>query len=160
MPASSPARQLEGFLAKYSPDIVKVAKQALRLLRPQLHGAVELVYDNYNALAIGFSPTDRASDVIVSLALYPRWVSLFFMHGVRLPDPYGLLRGSGKQVRHIKLESVTILKSPQLQGLLQQAIERSPKRLDPSTTRRLVIKSISSTQRARRPIGIPAKRGA
>jgi hypothetical protein len=37
----------------------------------------ELVYDNYNALAIGFGQTERVSDVIFSIAVYPRWVGLF-----------------------------------------------------------------------------------
>jgi len=158
MPVHTPASQLEGFLARYSPDVVKVARQALRLLRPHLRGSFELVYDNYNALAIGFSPTDRASDVIVSLALYPRWVSLFFMRGATLSDPNGLLRGSGRQVRHVKLEPVGILQSPPMRSLLRHAIERSPKPLDPSAKRKLIIKSISSTLRPRRPAGNSMKR--
>lgn len=64
--------------------------------------------NSYNALAIGFGPTERTSDVIFSIALYPRWVSLFFFHGVGLPDPQKLLKGSGKTVRHIVLESAQI----------------------------------------------------
>jgi hypothetical protein len=68
-----------------------------------------LVYDNYNALAIGFGPTERASDVIFSIALFPRWVTLFFLHGVTLPDPYKVLRGSGKVVRHVVLQTAADL---------------------------------------------------
>jgi len=151
MRATSPARQLEGFIDRYSPDVAKVARQALRLLRPRLRGAYELVYDNYNALAIGFSPSDRASDVVVSVALYPRWVSLFFMRGATLPDPSGLLRGRGKHVRHFKLESAADVKTHGIQLLIQQAIEQSPRRFSPSLTATLVIKSISANQRARRP---------
>jgi hypothetical protein len=153
MPASSPARQLEVFLGRYSPEVGKVARQALRLLRRNLRGAFELVYDNYNALAIGFSPSDRASDVILSVAVYPRWVSLFFMRGAALPDPSGLLRGSGRRVRHIRLESAAVLKTHGIQRLIHEAIERSPKGLDPAAARRLLIKSISATQRPRRPSG-------
>ena len=49
----------------------------------------------YNALAIGFGPTDRASEAICSLAVFPRWVSFFLMQGARLPDPHHLLKGKG-----------------------------------------------------------------
>jgi hypothetical protein len=35
-------------------------------------GAIELVYDNYNALVIGYGPTERASDALIFLAVYPR----------------------------------------------------------------------------------------
>jgi hypothetical protein len=84
----SPAAQLDAFLDKFTPDIAAQARIALRRMRARLPGALELVYDNYNALAIGFSPTDRTSDAIFSIALFPRWVSLFFLlNGTRLRDP-------------------------------------------------------------------------
>ena len=52
----------------------------------------ELVYDNYNALVFAFASTDRASGAILSNAVYPRWVTRFFAHGVDLSDPQGLCR--------------------------------------------------------------------
>jgi hypothetical protein len=89
--AESPEAQLDGFIAKYSPDVAAVARAALIRMRRILPGAIELVYDNYNALAVAFGPSERASEAVVSIALYPRWVSLFFLQdGPRLPDPEGL----------------------------------------------------------------------
>ena len=79
------------------------------MLRRQLPAAFELVYDNYNALAIGFSPTERTPDAIVSVTLYPRWVSLFFLYGATLPIRCGCSQGSGKQVRSIRLETAAVL---------------------------------------------------
>jgi hypothetical protein len=58
-------------VAKYTPEIGALAQEGLDKMRARLPGAIELVYDNYNALAIGFSPTERTSDVIFSIALYP-----------------------------------------------------------------------------------------
>jgi hypothetical protein len=157
MPDPSPARRLESFLSRYSPDVARQAKAALRRLRPLFPGGFELVYDNYNALAVGFSPTGRASDVVVSIAVYPRWVSLFFMRGAALPDPERVLRGGGRQVRHVVLEPVGILESPAIQRLLREAITRSPKSLDKARKRTLVIKSVSTKQRPRRPAAAAAR---
>ena len=57
--------------------------------------AVQLVYDIYNILMIGFGPTNRASDAIFSLAAYRGGVSLCFLHRApELPDPKSILRGS------------------------------------------------------------------
>jgi hypothetical protein len=42
---------------------------------------------------------------MAALAAHARWVSLHFMHGVLLPDEAGVLEGSGKQLRHVKLRS-------------------------------------------------------
>ena len=93
-PTDSPEAQLEGFLAKYTPEIAGLAKAALVKMRKRLPGAVEMVYDNYNALVIGFSPSERPSEAIFSIALYPRWVNLFFLQARGLRDPEKRLKGS------------------------------------------------------------------
>jgi hypothetical protein len=93
--------QLDRFIDKYSPEIRALARAVLARMRARLPGAVELVYDNYNALVIGFGPTERPSEAILSIVLYPRWVSLCFLNGAKLPDPHKLLKGSGTKVRHL-----------------------------------------------------------
>jgi hypothetical protein len=148
---TSPAESLEGFIDKYTPEVGATVRAALVKLRARVPGAFELVYDNYNALAIGFAATERASDVVVSLALYPRWVSLFFLQGVRLPDPQKVLRGGGNKVRHVVLKSADDLDEPAIRELISHALELAPKKFDPASHRRIVIKSVSARQRPRRP---------
>ncbi len=148
----SSEEQLAGFIAKYTPEIGTLAYAALAKMRARLPGAIELVYDNYNALAIGFGPTDRTSDAIFSIALYPRWVSLFFFPGAGLPDPHKLLKGSGKSVRHIVLESAADLDKPAIKTLMKHALERADIPLDKKNRSRIIIKSISAKQRQRRPM--------
>ncbi len=147
----SPQKQLAAFIARYDPEIGALARAALAGLRKRLPGAVELVYDNYNALAIGFGPTERASEAILSIALYPRWVSLFFLQGATLPDPGKLLKGTGTRVRHIVLESASALEKPVVRALIAHALERAAKPLDGTRRGRIVIRSISAKQRSRRP---------
>jgi hypothetical protein len=151
MPDKTPAQQLAACLAKFEPRVAAAARAALSRLRKRLPGALELVYDNYNALAIGFGPSDRASEVIFSIAVYPRWVSLFFLQGAKLPDPDRILSGNGKQVRHIVLTETAILARPAVKKLMAVALASAKKPLDPKQRRRLIIKSISAKQRSRRP---------
>ncbi len=151
MPSPSPESQLAGFIAKYSPVIAKQTRAVLAALRTRLPGATELVYDNYNALAIGFGPTDRVGDIIFSVAAYPRWVSLFFMQARGLPDPTGLLQGSGTKARHIVLGDPADLDRPAVRALIRAALATAIRPLDRDQPRRLVIKSISAKQRPRRP---------
>ncbi len=117
-------KQLDQFLAKYTPEIEAIAREALRRLRLRIPGAAELVYDNYNALAIGFGSTERVSDVVLSIALYPRWVSLFFLQGATLPDPHGILKGNGNVVRHVVLETPADVDDPAIVELIETALER------------------------------------
>lgn len=145
-------KQLADFLAKYSPEIAALAQATLAKMRERLPGAVELVYDNYNALAIGFGPNEKASDAIFSIALYPRWVSLFFLQtGARLPDPKKLLKGNGKLVRHIVMKDASDLDNPAIKLLMNHALKLADEPIDPATRNRIIIKSISAKQRPRRP---------
>jgi hypothetical protein len=151
MNTTAPEKQLAGFLAKYTPAIAARARAIRAAMRQRLPGAIELVYDNYNALVIGFGPTERAGDAIFSIALYPRWVTLFFLHGAGLPDPNRLLKGSGKVVRHIVLDDATDLDQPAVRGLMDRALARAKTPLDGTEPTRLIIKSVSAKQRPRRP---------
>ena len=151
MSPPTPAQQLSSFLAKFHPRIAASARTALSRLRKKLPGAIEVVYDNYNALAIAFGPSDRASEAIFSIAVFPRWVSLFFLQGAKLPDPDKVLKGSGTQVRHIVLTDLIILEQPAVKKLMALALKAAKKPLDPKQRRRLIIKSISAKQRPRRP---------
>jgi hypothetical protein len=151
MPPGSAERQLHEFISKYTPAIQKIATETLEKMRVRLPGAIELVYDNYNALAIGFGPTERASEILFSIALYPRWVTLFVMDGVHLPDPDGILKGSGKGVRHVVLEDASTLDKPAVRTIMKLALQRAPQKLRPEVPNRIVIKSVSAKQRPRRP---------
>lgn len=149
MKPASPQKQLDGFLARYSPEIASLGKAVLGKLRKRLPGAVRMVYDNYNALVVGFGPTERASVAVLSVVLYPRYVSLCFLRGVGLPDPTQRLRGEGKQVRHVRLPDASTLDEPDLQNLITAALERAGTTM--ATGRgKLIIKSISAAQRPRR----------
>jgi hypothetical protein len=149
--AANPKKQLDSFLAKYSPGIASLARGALTTMRKRLPGSLEMVYDNYYALVIGFVPNERPSDAIFSIALYPDHVTLCFLQGAGIPDPRHRLLGSGNVVRHIRLESAATLDDPEIVALMNAALHRAKVPLDPGQRRRLIIKAISAKQRPRRP---------
>lgn len=147
---SSPEAQLEQFIDKYSPAIADLGRSVLKALRERMPSAALIVYDNYNALAVGFGPNDRTSNVILSVAFYPRWVSLFFMQGIGLADPRRLLRGRGSRVRHIVLSSAEDLAHPDVSDLIDEALRSASIRLPEVGVGSLTIKSVSVRQRTRR----------
>src|SRR4051812_46186093 len=100
---AAPAKQIAGFLAKYTPEMVKAGKASRAKLSKRIPGGVEFVYDNFNALVFGYGPNDRPGDAVLSLALMPRWVTLCFLKGATLEDPKKLLKGSGSVVRNFRL---------------------------------------------------------
>lgn len=143
--------QLDGFIDRYTPEVAADARRALAFMRARLPSATRMVYDNYNALVVGFGAGPRVSDIIFSIALYPRYVTLFFARGVELADPHGLLEGSGKGVRHVKLRPVSRLESSEVGELIDAALAIAKPPLPASGDGPLIIKSISARQRPRRP---------
>jgi hypothetical protein len=151
MRTPSPEKQLAGFIAKFTPEIASLIRATRKKMRQRLPRALELVYDNYNFFVIGYGPSQRASEAIFSLAAQAKGLSLCFLQGAGLPDPNGLLRGSGKVVRSIRLETAASLDRPDVRKLMKTALERAKAPIDPKGAHQLIIKSVSAKQRPRRP---------
>jgi hypothetical protein len=144
-------RRLASFVAKYTPEIAAQALEIRARMRARYPSALELVYDNYNALAIGYAPAEKTSEAIFSIALFPRWVSLFFLQAKGLPDPDRILKGTGNVVKHVVLKSADDLEHPSVRALMHEAMLRAKVPFPASGVHRLIIKSVSEKQRARRP---------
>ena len=152
-PLPEPEDRLARFIAQYDPAVAALGTGAISALRTRLPGARLLVYDNYNALAVGFGPTESTPEAVLSIAFFPRWVSLFFLWGATLPDPGKRLKGSGRQVRHLVLNDAKDLEDPYVVSLIEQAVGSATTRF-PKKGGSVVIKSVSARRRPRRP---PAK---
>lgn len=146
----SPVTRLKTFIDKFEPSRQKLIRAVRSELRKSIPSANELVYDNYNFFVIGYSPTDRPSDAIVSIAAGASGVNLYFLQGAHLPDPHELLLGSGKQGRYVRLDSVSVLARSEVRALLMAAIARSKSPFQNGVRGRLLIRSVSAKQRPRR----------
>jgi len=149
-PLETPAKQIASFIAKFDPAIAERIRSARSALRKQFPAAIELVYDNYNFLVFGFCATERPSDCVVSLAANAKGIGLAFYYGATLPDPHGLLLGSGNQNRFIRLESAEILARPEVQALIDAAVRQAKAPMPRTGRGYTVIRSISVKQRPRR----------
>lgn len=144
-------RQLDTFIDKFTPEVAALTRALLAKAKARLPGAQILVYDNYNALAIGFGRSEKAGEAILSLAVMPRWVTLCFLWGKTLPDPHGLLKGEGSRVRHHRLHAPDEFDDPRVQALIAAALDQTVWPIDPKAEQKLIIKSVSAKQRPRRP---------
>jgi len=146
----SPETRLREFIGKFDPENQRLIRAVRRALRARFATAYELVYDNYNFFVIGYSPTERPSDAILSMAAHANGVTLCFLYGATLPDPKKILRGSGNQVRNIRLPSAAVLGQPEVKALIAAAVEQSRAPFRKAGRPTLVIRSVSAKQRPRR----------
>jgi len=141
---------LRGFVDKFDPENRRLIRAVRRALRQRFPTAFELAYDNYNFFVLGYSPTERPSDAVVSMAADANGVSLFFLRGATLRDPRKVLQGSGNQTRFIRVPSVDVLARREVKALLAAAVAQSRARFQTTGRPTLVIRSISAKQRPRR----------
>jgi hypothetical protein len=146
---TSPPKQVDTFIAKFDPPMAKLIRSIRSALRKRLPTAIELVYDNYNFFVIGYSPTERPTDYIVSLAANAKGAGLSFNHGATLPDPAKILQGDGKQNRFIRLPNAAALAKPEVEALLRAAIAQA-KPLPATGSNSTIIRSVSAKQRPRK----------
>jgi hypothetical protein len=144
------AAQLAGFIDKFEPAMARRIRACRAAVRKLLPTTNELVYDNYNFFVIGYSTTKRPSDSIVTLACNAKGVGLCFYYGATLPDPEGVLQGSGSQTRFIRLAGPQTLSEPAVAALIDTAVAQAdppPARTGRGVT---IIRMISKKQRPRR----------
>jgi hypothetical protein len=147
----SPNAQFSAFLSRFPAEIVALVKRCLPKLRRAFPGSYELVYDYSNSLVVSFSMSERGYEGIVALAIFPDWVRLYFDKS--LPDPKGLLEGTGTKVRSVTLKAASDLDHGDIHALVKAAIKHSgitfPRTRSSSSTR-MVIKSESKKRRTKR----------
>jgi len=142
--------RLRSFIAKFEPRHQTLIRNVRKALRMRFPTANELAYDNYNFFVIGYGPTERPTDCVVSMAAGSNGVGLCFIQGARLPDPGKILLGSGNQTRFIRLESADVLARPEVEALLAAAAARSKAPFRTTGRGRLIIRAVSAKQRPRR----------
>jgi len=110
------------FILPY-PDNVKASALWLREFVWDIYPETnELIYDNYNAVAFGWSLSDKLGDVFCSIALARDHVNFGFNRGVDIPDPAKILLGNGNQYRYIRVREKDDFPEEYMKELLASAI--------------------------------------
>jgi hypothetical protein len=146
----TPEAELRSYIQKLDPKEQKLMRSVRAAVRKRFPTAHELAYDYSSQVVISYSPTDRAIDSIVAIAGRAGGVRLYLMHGPQLPDPKGLLLGSGSQTRFVQLEAASRLAHPDVKALIAAAVDQCTVRLPSKGKGRLVIRSSAAKRRPRR----------
>ena len=149
MAASRAADQLRGFIAKFGPSDQRLIRAVRAAVRRRLPTANELVWDNYNFFVIGYSPTERPSDSVISIAARANGVGICFIEGALLRDPTRRLVGAGRQTRFLRVPSARVLAEPDVEALFGAAL-RLTKPFPETGGGKLIIRSVAKNQRSRR----------
>ncbi len=116
-----PPAALIQFLKPYDRGIQDLALALRSLVLDEMAPCYENIYDAYNAVAIGYGSSDRLQDGVFHIAVYAKHVNLGFNHGATLADPLGILKGSGRQIRHITIKTLADLAKPEIRSYVRRS---------------------------------------
>ncbi len=143
-----PSAELLKFLTAYDPAVGQLALALRELVLAEAPTANEFIYDAYNAVAIAFSFTDKWQTGFCHIAVYSRYANLGFQRGAELADPAGVLKGTGKLIRHIRIASADDLKQPHIRQYLRAAIKHNQQTTPKSkAAAKSVVKGVYPTKR-------------
>lgn len=146
-----PDADLLRFLTAYSKSVAEVALAVRAMVLEEAPSAMESIYDAYNAVALGYSFTGRLKDGFCHVAVYSGHVNLGFNRGAALPDPRSVLQGSGKNVRHIRIDGRGELEQPWLRRYIRAAIRQVGGPITPEVEGRSEVKAIYAKRRRPKP---------
>jgi len=112
---------LDEFLSSYTLEVQALVMQTRAVVLEVLSGAEEQVDPPSKIIAYGYGK--RYADLVCAIAPYKSYVNLIFAKGARLPDPEGLLTGTGKHARHVKIRSAEDVVRPGVKALIEAAKE-------------------------------------
>ena len=117
--------------------------------------ANELIYDNYNALAFGWSPTDKLGHTFCSIAVgrTSKNVHFGFYWGTEIADPENKLLGKGNQYRYLLVENKTSFPKDYITKLVKEAYSNSVNKVkEPGQFMegKTIVKSISPVKRSKK----------
>ncbi|MEP6952033.1 MAG: hypothetical protein ABI863_22275 [Ginsengibacter sp.] len=160
-------KDLLKFLAPFTDEIQEIALWLREFVWDLYPDANELIYDNYNALAFGWSPSGKLGEAFCSVAVYgDQYVHFGFYRGSKIADPEKILLGKGNQYRYIKVKTKKDFPKVYIKKLLKEAYAYSLAKMELAATARPAKKQIvkgttvtkSSLPVKRRPGIIPAKK--
>ena len=144
---SSPTAVLRTLIDRYPPADQKLIRALRTAVRKRVPTANELAYDYSGSLVLSYTATEHGKDGVLSLAVKPDGVRLYFGGGPKLPDPKKLLLGSGG-ARYILVENASRLAHPDVKALITAAIARSPVPLPVKGKGQLIDRSAAQKKRA------------
>ena len=112
--------RFEGLLTRFQEPVPGLARAARALILDVMPAVVEVVWDRQGTVGYGTGPK-KNSEHFCYLALHPRWLNLGFNYGSELPDPEGVLEGSGALFRHVRLQRPEDLERPAIRALVEVA---------------------------------------
>jgi hypothetical protein len=139
--------EIRALVAMHAPAHPRLVDSTRKWLQARLPTAHEIVYEYRDCFVISYAPNEHGYEGVFALRASLKGVSLYLNQGKGLPDPAKLLKGTGKQVRFIDLDSASTLARPEVACLIDAALGRNPMPYPSAGRGSVIIRSTAAKQR-------------
>ncbi len=139
--------ELQKFLSPYDAEIQKLVNELREFIGGLVPEANVLIWDNYNAVAIAFSKSERLKDAFCHIAVYTKHVNLGFNRGTELSKSSIELSGKGKLIRHITIKNMKNFPKNAIEKMIWEAVgiseKHTPELVHKTASGKTIVMSIS-----------------
>jgi len=145
-------KDIQKFLKPFDKEINEIVLWLREFIWDLYPDCNELIYDNYNALAVGWSPTEKVGHTFCSLAVgrTSKNIHFGFYWGSELSDPEKKLIGQGNQYRYLLVKSLSTFPKAYIKKLMKEAYANSLNKVKDKSQLvkgKTITKSISAKKR-------------
>jgi len=142
-----PNPQLKTFIEPYDEGIQNLAMELRNFITDLVPQANELIWDNYNAVAIAYSKSEKLKDAFCHITLYSKHVNFGFNRGAELKESNIVLNGKGKLIRHITVKEFQSFPKEDIEDMIWEAVgiseSRNKELINENKTPKSMVMSIS-----------------
>jgi hypothetical protein len=122
--ATSVEADVELLLVEHPAELQAIERAIRRLIRDEAPAAEERVDFGNKLIAFGWTMGMR--DLLFAIICHRTWINVQFADGADLPNPAGIVEGTGKRIRHVKVRSLGAAADPRLRQLVRAQIALRP----------------------------------
>lgn len=117
-----PNPQLKKFIEPYDTQIQNLTLDLRNFITDLVPEANELIWDNYNAVALAYSKSEKLKDAFCHIAVYTGHVNFGFNRGAELTKETIKLNGKGKLIRHISVKDFQSFPKEEIKNMIWEAV--------------------------------------
>lgn len=117
-----PHPELIKFIKPYDERIQKLTLELRNFITDLVPEANELIWDNYNAVAMAYSKSEKLKDAFCHIAVYSQHINFGFNRGAELTSRNLKLNGKGKLIRHISVIDINSFPKDEIKTLIWEAV--------------------------------------
>src|SRR2546425_5169642 len=150
---TSPPRELLEFLDRYDPGVQSLALGLRKVVHEEMAPCHEYIFAMRSKVVLLYGATERViADGICSINVFTKHITLAFHRGADLADRRGLLQGTGKKMRHVRLTRLSDLDGPELRSYLREARRRAGGRRGRARTSDEVVTRVKTKSAPKPPV--------